>query len=74
MIVVKGQDADGLSDVEKLSSHDVTITMWGELAIENANVVTDVIASELEDSTAINIDEEIDDLLLMVKNIELENS
>ena len=64
----------GLSDVEKLSSQDVTITMWGELAIENANVVTDVIASELEDSTAINIDEEIDDLLLMVKNIELENS
>ena len=64
----------GLSDVEKLSSQDVTITMWGELVIDNANVVTDVIASELEDSTAINIDEEIDDLLLMVKNIELENS
>ena len=73
-IFIGKADNIGLSDVEKLSSQDVTITMWGELAIENANVVTDVIASELEDSTAINIDEEIDDLLLMVKNIELENS
>ena len=64
----------GLSDVEKLSSQDVTIAMWGELVIDNANVVTDVITSEMQDSTVISIDEEIDDMLLMVKNIELENS
>ena len=71
-IFIGKADNIGLSDVEKLSSQEVTISMWGELAIDNANVVTDVIASEMKDSTVINIDEEIDDILLMVKNIELE--
>lgn len=71
-LFIAATDQIGLSDVEKLSSQEVTISMWGELAIDNANVVTDVIASEMKDSTVINIDEEIDDILLMVKNIELE--
>lgn len=73
-IFIDKAEGVGLSDVEKLSSQDVTIAMWGELSIDNANVVTDVITSEMKDSTEISIDEEIDDILLMVHKIELENS
>ena len=59
-----------LRDIQSFGSQDAEVKIWGSLCIDNADVVTSVITTDLESCTALDIDESIDDCVLSVREIE----
>ena len=59
-----------LRDIQSFGSQNAEIKIWGSLCIDNADVITSVITTDLESSTALDIDESIDDCVLSVKEVD----
>lgn len=60
-----------LSDLDQLTDKDADVEVWGDLDITDANVVTSVITTQLNDSSTMSLDEEIDDALILIKSVDL---
>jgi hypothetical protein len=63
-----------LKDLQSFGDKNCEISVWGDLSVASANVVTNVISTRLKDSTEISIDEKIDDALILVKDVDLKES
>ncbi len=60
-----------LSDLSQLGDQEADVSVWGVLDIIDANVVTSVITTLLNDSSTITLDEDVDDALILVKSVDL---
>jgi len=59
--------------LDELEDKDIGFSVWGDLYVSNANVVTSSIDTEINEETAISIDEEIDQALVALSKIDLTN-
>lgn len=57
--------------LDALTDKQINFSVWGSLLVNNANVETARIETEFEETTAISIDEEIDDALVQLNSINL---
>lgn len=69
--VIAAQDGLGLQAVENLGNRNFNVSVWGSLEVDNAELVTDAISTEIKDSTTITIDENIDKSVKSLKRIDL---
>lgn len=60
-----------LSDLSVLDDKSCDISVWGNMSVENADVVTAVITSEMKDSTEIDVDEKVDNALVLLERVDL---
>lgn len=61
----------GLAGVETLGNRNFNVSVWGSLTIDNAELVTEALSTEIKDSTTISINEKVDASLVSLKKIEL---
>lgn len=69
--VIAGVTGLGLGDIQKMGNRDFNVSVWGALEIDNAELVTDAISTEIKDSTTISIDEKVDASLVALKRVDL---
>lgn len=63
-----------LNDLSSFGDKNCNISVWGNLAVNSADVVTNVISTRVTDSADISINEKVDDALILVKNVDLINN
>ena len=73
MSFIKPKDGLCLSDLSILGDKACDVAVWGGFCVSNAEVVTSVITTEISRSTAIDIDEKIDDAIDEISYVGFKN-
>ncbi len=68
--IAAGKNLDKTA-LDALTDKPINFKVWGSFVVKNSNVETVRIETEFEESTAISIDEEIDDALVELNSINL---
>ena len=64
----------GKAALDALTDKDISFSVWGSLAVDNANVETAKIETEFEKTTSISIAEKVDHALVQVNRIDLKQA
>jgi len=72
-ITVAESSGINMASLTKLANKQVELSTGGSLTVESASVVTGVIDTDIDESTTISIDEEVDKALKSVERIDFKN-